>query len=610
MFMRRLLALISIGALVAFGTAPASANTSATKLPVFETSDSQLSGDQSSIVVLPDGTRVALHNDWRTARFYSSVLSADSKTVATATIFANGNTLGQNPTRFDWKLSKEGKLFVLFTTWVTNNGVPTVGLKIRSTLDGQNWTDPISVVPDYQDDTGCNPRNQVCGYVQPRLVQNSSGALLAVAARATTIIKANFVSATSTNGVNWSAPSVSQASVALPTEIGAVNNINSGTNLFGVTATETDFVLIHYYYVPGATVFKIGDYGYKAMSMPFKSLGKWSSVKVVSLVRGTDVANRAVTTLGPYVVYTPNKLQALWFERPTNSSNTVLRQSIYSTSTGEWSAPKKIYQCSDCDITHSTTADRNATIVSGSSILLPFVESKGGLQMQLFVKFLTITDGVLSSQGATDVVAGEPQSNEVEFFGAHQSPDGTLAFVVQRDLAVELVEFSNDRKTKTITPVGYLGSKRPNYGLGRVVHSAVAADGNIAMMFHHYPETSDPQKTTYNYYKVNRVLAPALKGKLTITGVTKVGSTLKTSTVSFTASVAPSTMVTQWYRCSKIVKTAPNKKPVDCVPIPNALLKSYKLTTKDKGKYLIASVSSFNSGGTTIVFSTSSAVVK
>ena len=610
MFMRKLFALVSIAALFAFGSVPASANTSATKLPVFEKSETLLSGDQSSIAVLPDGTRVALHNDWRTARFYSSLLSADSKTVATATIFASGNTLGQNPTRFDWKLSKEGKLFVLFTTWVTNNGVPTVGLKIRSTLDGQNWSDPISVVPDYRDDTGCNPRNQVCGYVQPRLVQNSSGALLAVAARATTISKANFVSATSTNGVTWSAPSVSQASVALPTEIGAVNNINSGTNLFGVTATQTDFVLIHYYYTPGATVFKIGDYGYKTMSMPFKSLGKWSSVKVVSLVRGTDVANRAVTTLGPYVVYTPNKLQALWFERPTNSFNTVLRQSIYSTSTGEWSAPKKIYQCTNCDITRSTTADRNATIVSGSSIVLPFVESKGDLQMQLFVKFLTITDGVLSPQGATDVVAGEPRSTEVEYFGGHLSPNGALALVVQRDLAVELIEFSSDKKSKTITKVGYLGSKRPSYGLGRVVHSAVAADGNIAMMFHHYPETQVPQETTFNYYKVNRVFAPALKGKLAISGTTKLGSTLKISTVSFTAAVTPSQMVTQWYRCSKTLKTAPKTKPADCVAIPNALAKSYKLTTKDKGKYLIASVSSFNSGGTTIVFSTSSAVVK
>jgi hypothetical protein len=610
MFKRRLIALVLIGVFAALGTDSASANTSATKLPVFETSDSQLSGDQSSIVVLPDGTRVALHNDWRTARFYSSVLSADSKTVATATIFANGNTLGQNPTRFDWKLSKEGKLFVLFTTWVTNNGVPTVGLKIRSTFDGQNWSDPISVVPDYQDDTGCNPRNQVCGYVQPRLVQNSSGALLAVAARATTIMKANFVSATSTNGVNWSAPSVSQASVALPIEIGAVNNINSGTNLFGVTATDTDFVLIHYYYIPGATPFKVGDYGYKTMSMPFKSLGKWLSVKVVSLVRGTDVANRAVTTLGPYLVYTPNKLQALWFERPTNSSNTVLRQSIYNNSTGEWSSPKKLYQCTNCDISRCTTADRNATIVTGSSILLPFVETQGALDFQLSVKFLTITDGVLSPSGATDVVAGEPRSTEVEFFGAHQSPDGTLALVVQRNLAVELVEFSSDRKSKAITTVGYLGSNRLSYGLGRVVHSALATDGNITMMFHHYPETPEPLNTTFNYYKVNRVLPPALKGELSVSGTPKVGATLKTSTVSFTANVSPSAMVTKWYRCSKPIKLAPKAKPSECVAIPNALVKSYKLTSKDKGKYLIASVSSFNSGGTTIVFSASSAVVK
>jgi hypothetical protein len=248
--------------------------------------------------------------------------------------------------------------------------------------------------------------------------------------------------------------------------------------------------------------------------------------------------------------------------------------------------------------------------VTGSSILLPFVETQGALDFQLSVKFLTITDGVLSPSGATDVVAGEPRSTEVEFFGAHQSPDGTLALVVQRNLAVELVEFSSDRKSKAITTVGYLGSNRLSYGLGRVVHSALATDGNITMMFHHYPETPEPLNTTFNYYKVNRVLPPALKGELSVSGTPKVGATLKTSTVSFTANVSPSAMVTKWYRCSKPIKLAPKAKPSECVAIPNALVKSYKLTSKDKGKYLIASVSSFNSGGTTIVFSASSAVVK
>jgi hypothetical protein len=228
------------------------------------------------------------------------------------------------------------------------------------------------------------------------------------------------------------------------------------------------------------------------------------------------------------------------------------------------------------------------------------------------VKFLTIVDGAVTNGAAGTTVAtnSENLTGGASFYGLHLGSDNTLTLVLQHDLIAEVVEVAADRKTQKVKRIDTLWQNENFVQADKVVHSYQLPNGNLSLMSQQYRTSGNPSGTVLNYYQLIRATPPVLSGTLTVSGTAKVTSTLKTSSVTFSSPFGASNPSYKWYRCDKIVKTAPKIKPTFCVAIPNAIFTSYKLTSKDKGKFLLASAESSNSGGSTLAFSTSTGAAK
>lgn len=602
------------------GVSPSSADSPVKKLGLVQSSGTGTNNaDESSLVVLPNETIVSFHNDWNQANLSASVISSDGKTAETNVIFDSGNSEGQNPSRFDWVISATGKLTIVYTTWLQESGKLLAGMSARSTSDGHKWSSPVAVLPTFEADLGCEPIFEVCGYIQPHLKQKKDGKLLLVAAKTNLVgsglstSTASLVSSTSVDGSSWTPTSMS---IPLPDVSGGWSRSNSpyfSKGIFAVEVNDTELVVLYPFSIKSDNVFKPADTGYKSVSLPLKAL-KWQAPKVVKLVSGLTWPDEGGTlNMGPFLVKTSNKLLALWFEKPANSDKTILRESIWNPTKNAWDARKDIFSCKDCWIYNTAATDRNVFVVSGNTLTLPFVvatnTNQGAIQA---VKFLTIVDGVVTNGAAgTTVATSNPDVvGGASFYGVHLGSDNTLTFVLQHDFKAEVVEVSADRKTQSVKSIDTLWQNDNFVRADKVVHSFQLPNGNLSLMSQQYRLMGNPAGTIFNYYQLIRATPPAVTGKFAVNGTAKVASTLKTSTVTFSSPYGASNAAYKWYRCDKIVKTAPVSKPTFCVAIPKATNTSYKLTSKDKGKYLIASAESFNSGGTTSVFTISTAVVK
>lgn len=623
MLLKKLTGLFVAFVLVLAGASPSSAESTVKKLALVQVSGLGMkTADQSSLVVLPNETIVSIHNNENEAALLASVLSADGKTVQTNEIFDSGNSAGQNPSRFDWVVTSTGKLILVYTTWLQESGKFLSGMSARSTTDGKNWSAPVSVLPTFEAELGCDPLVQICGYIQPHLKQNANGKLLLVAAKTnlvasgwSTSTSAALVSSTSADGSVWSAKSDIGTLPDMGGSPGLAKAGYASKGLFALEATETDFVVLYPYLIKSSNIFKPSDTGYKSASLPFTNLTKWQTSKVVNLVPGLSWANDGGTLhMGPFLVKTSNKLLALWFEKPANGDKTILRESIWNSAKNSWDARKDIFNCKGCWVYNTAATDRNVFAVSGATLTLPFMQQTSTDQgASQAVKFLTIVDGVVTNgPSGTTVATNNPSvAGGARFYGLHLGSDGVLTFVLQHDYIAEVVEVAADRKTQKVKRIDTLWTPEWSGQDESAVHSYQLPNGNLSLMSQQYRFlTGEPKGTVLNYYQLIRATPPAVTGKLAVSGTAKVASTLKTSTVTFSSPYGASTAAYKWYRCDKIVKTAPVSKPTFCVAIPNATATSYKLTSKDKGKFLLTSAESSNSGGSTLAFSASTAQVK
>jgi len=183
-----------------------------------------------------------------------------------------------------------------------------------------------------------------------------------------------------------------------------------------------------------------------------------------------------------------------------------------------------------------------------------------------------------------------------------------LTFVVEANFVAHVIEVSADRKTHVMKRIDQFWQN----GIGgeKVVYSYQLPNGNLSLMTQQFRLDGNPTGNILSYYKLIRATPPVFSGKFAITGTAKVTSTIKVSKPTAASPYGATPVTIKWLRCTKQLKSAPKTKPSYCVAIPNAVATSYKLTSKDKGKYLIASAESSNSGGVASVFTVSTAVVK
>ena len=104
--------------------------------------------------------------------------------------------------------------------------------------------------------------------------------------------------------------------------------------------------------------------------------------------------------------------------------------------------------------------------------------------------------------------------------------------------------------------------------------------------------------------------APIPVGDLKLTGLAKTGQTVTSKIPTFTGVSNIGTTRIQWYSCTTKTATVQLTIPLTCAAIPKATALKFKVTTKQKNKYLGVAVSNTNAVGTATLFSTLSAKTK
>jgi cold shock CspA family protein len=97
-----------------------------------------------------------------------------------------------------------------------------------------------------------------------------------------------------------------------------------------------------------------------------------------------------------------------------------------------------------------------------------------------------------------------------------------------------------------------------------------------------------------------------------ISGIAKVGKTLKTTIPFFNSPNGYSASTFQWYSCGAKMFVHFNDIPTPgvCNPIPGATNMSYKIRKQDKGYYIAVAAANHNTVGSTTVLSNATGKVK
>lgn len=98
--------------------------------------------------------------------------------------------------------------------------------------------------------------------------------------------------------------------------------------------------------------------------------------------------------------------------------------------------------------------------------------------------------------------------------------------------------------------------------------------------------------TAESYFTSKSVNSPSLKYLVMktapkILGIAKVGKTLTLSNAIFENS-KPKNLKIQWFRCNTSVLSTEKALPLMCIKVPGAVSQTYKISTKDHGKFLTA----------------------
>jgi hypothetical protein len=97
---------------------------------------------------------------------------------------------------------------------------------------------------------------------------------------------------------------------------------------------------------------------------------------------------------------------------------------------------------------------------------------------------------------------------------------------------------------------------------------------------------------------------PIPVGDLKLTGTAKAGQTVTSKIPTFTGVSNIGTTRIQWYSCTTKVATVQTTIPATCAVIAKATALKFKVTSKQKNKYLGVAVSNTNAVGTATLFST------
>jgi hypothetical protein len=559
--------------------------------------------DLSSIASLPNGRVVAFTTDWNTAALLAT--RVDDPNFSPVHLFDAGNKLGQNPSRFAWKVASNGRLYILFTTYTlpVGAGFATAGLKLRSTTDGETWTEAVSVMPDVSVGFACTPATQICGYLQPGLEIAPNGTMLATALKTTDSTHMALKTSVSTNGSTWSEP----GNLNVTTKFSNSEETNafyySRSDYINATVTADGFALFYPFVVPPVAPVMFSDIGMASARLTFTNLQSWENPTNAQYVPVSASVASGNRILGPYLAFSAGKLTAAWFTRFPNADVKLLVTN-FDVAGNSWSTPTESFICNACTLSNDIVRQKDRFISTPTHITIPFVVTPALNQSSAVKALMTVTiTGGVPAAAATQITY-QSQTTDVKLLGAFEQANGSLSLVVREDFSAFLVNIAGSGKT--VTKIKDVASTFN--GVHFSISAVPSANGSMNILTQEYGAgTSAP--TVFEYFRAINQTKPKFFGVVLVSGSAKIGKTLQLGRNFFDEASGTPVIAYQWFRCPSEVPMPGVKLAKGCVAISKATAKTYKLVSSDKSKYILARITATNPTGSTILYTDSTGKV-
>jgi len=491
-------------------------------------------------------------------RYIKSVLLKSDGTVSEPSVVVAASTSANLGYYFrdngEWLITKDGTVAL---AWVeTENNTSYV--YIAFTKDGIEWSVPTQIfTPRQVTSNSMACMMQGCGYKINKLAIDSRGTF-AVLASFFNNPTSTLLASTSVDGMNW----------------GAVSTLESGSNLNSYRAPTIAAL-------PGggfAAIWNIAtSLKYSILVPTFPSY--WQRSKVIETVNGLN---------GDLIFTQTDPTHFSLFFAPAGNTP-MLNQQLFDLTTKTWG-------------TSSTIITAPAGWYSSS------IKFSMGKNWHGAIAFGTALNGVLESYAhLVEFTNSVPSPQQLLKTGTEQTMD-VPALRVNFDDSITMVTRGDRRRANIITwKAGVqLGDVEIPTTVNTDIYNMMAAvspSGNIFI-------NSGSSSASYEGIVYVSATKPQPVGDIRVPLTAKVGSSLIATIPTFTGLSSVGVTTIQWYSCSSPVLAVQITIPAGCVAISKARATKFKVTTKQKKKYIAVSVSNTNAVGTTTLFSPTTAKTK
>jgi hypothetical protein len=555
--LRKLVSAFTVFALAVFGLSQVSTAQAATVSPVTGLDSKHAYGH---LVALNDARAISIWEEQDDNGRYlkSGVLNSngtfDNVNLITSearnTYFSAGQNLGS-------LVTPEGALVIAWTKFDSDSS----SVLMAGTSDGESWSNPVEVFADTPISGGSMCMMMECGFSNPLLAVDKTGLIaLSVVFKADYGNQTQFLK-TSIGGNSWSPSTV----------------ISNGNNFIGETRTLE--ALPNGGIMSTWTEFGNNDPVIKYMTVTGGAVNFWTRPKTLGTGNFPNIKN--------YLVQTDPTHMSLFFGIYRNSDLSIEMQK-YNVNTGIWSTPVAVITAPNGYIYDSMRVDSNSSYVTTVAV---GVSTNGTPEAKAYQ--VSITNSI---PGQQSIVETNNLNQALAVEAVHTNEDGSSYLLV-------------NGQTSTIAKVlhvvsGVSASSQSLTGLTGTTYGSKAVVSKNGTFFALTNNGTDIQAVAYFTASI-----PVATGTLSISGLSKIGKTLSAKMPAFGGVSGPGKVTVQWYACSAKIVGIPTSIPVGCVAIAKATSSKFKVTSKQKKKYLAIAVTSSNKiGATTLIKATSGKV--
>jgi hypothetical protein len=448
-----------------------------------------------------------------------------------------------------WVKMPDGTIAITWTSvWISNDASYSE-ISVAFTDDATQWSTPINPAPtSYANRYDCMGMMYECGYSGSQIASSILSTIAIQYEVSTSDTDKRLLTQISNDGATWS----SQTKIAGNYSYSFARSI-TGLDGGGFISTW-------------------------ALNDGFRYFSRTNGTLLSTWTRAAELSNDSNLNYEPAFKKTaPGEYTAFYLT--VSDGVKIVKSRTYSTVSKTWGAPRVVLQINANGWALGSiqvSEPRNGKFAVSLGFALD-----GQLHSDLYVNLFAPT--VLGTQFILTTLA----SQSTYFSPVTLNHDGSMTAVTAPLNGVVTIETYLQGVSVDSHVIPY--PEAQTVGLA----TSVSANGNVFVV---------AQRSPAKGFTYQRATSPIPSGTARVTGTPKLGAKLTAAAMTFGGFSGVGATKYQWYSCTRAVAANTVSLPVGCSPIAKATASTFKVTTKQKGKFITVAVKNSNGVGTTTLF--------